>query len=53
MARALKSIRAELDDRVAELKKQGKDLEAQRLSMRTTYDLEMLTQVGVCSGIEN
>ena len=53
MARALKSIRAELDDRVAELKKQGKDLEAQRLSMRTTYDLEMLTQVGVCSGVEN
>ena len=38
---------------MAELKKQGKELEAQRLTMRTTYDLEMLTQVGVCSGVEN
>ena len=53
MERALKTIRAELDDRLAELRKQGKELEAQRLEMRTTYDLEMLTQVGVCSGVEN
>ena len=35
------------------LRKQGKELEAQRLTMRTTYDLEMLSQVGVCSGVEN
>ena len=35
------------------MRKQGKELEAQRLSMRTTYDLEMLAQVGVCSGVEN
>ena len=43
----------ELDQRTAELRKQGKELEAQRLTMRTTYDLEMLSQVGVCSGVEN
>ena len=48
-----KTIREELDERLAELRKQGKELEAQRLNMRTTYDLEMLTQVGVCSGVEN
>jgi excinuclease ABC subunit B len=53
MERALKDIKTELDGRVAELRNQGKELEAQRLTMRTTYDLEMLTQVGVCSGIEN
>ena len=53
MEHALKTIKEELDQRVAELKKQGKELEAQRLTMRTTYDLEMLTQVGVCSGVEN
>ena len=53
MAKALDSIQRELDERVAELRKQGKELEAQRLSMRTTYDLEMLSQVGVCSGVEN
>ena len=53
MERALKTIREELDERLAELRKQGKELEAQRLNMRTTYDLEMLTQVGVCSGVEN
>ena len=35
------------------LHKQGKELEAQRLTMRTTYDLEMLSQVGTCSGVEN
>ena len=53
MERALKTIREELEERLAELRKQGKELEAQRLNMRTTYDLEMLTQVGVCSGVEN
>ncbi|RBP98355.1 excinuclease ABC subunit B [Bifidobacterium aemilianum] len=51
--RAIASIKAELDERLAELRKQGKELEAQRLNMRTTYDLEMITQVGTCSGIEN
>ncbi len=44
MERALKTIREELDERLAELHKQGKELEAQRLTMRTTYDLEMLTK---------
>ena len=53
MERALKTIQQELDERTAELRKQGKELEAQRLTMRTTYDLEMLSQVGVCSGVEN
>src|SRR5690606_9076733 len=46
-------IEAELEERLAELERAGKLLEAQRLRMRTTYDLEMLRQVGVCSGIEN
>ena len=46
MERALKTIQQELDERTAELHKQGKELEAQRLTMRTTYDLEMLSQVG-------
>lgn len=50
---ALEAIEAEKEERVAQLKKQGKLLEAQRLEMRTTYDLEMLRQVGVCPGIEN
>ena len=40
-------------DRLAELERQGKLLEAQRLRMRTTYDIEMMRQVGFCSGIEN
>lgn len=53
MERALFTIQQELDQRTAELRKQGKELEAQRLTMRTTYDLEMLSQVGVCSGVEN
>ena len=53
MERALSTIQQELDQRTAELRKQGKELEAQRLTMRTTYDLEMLSQVGVCSGVEN
>ena len=46
-------IRAEMEARVAELEKQDKLLEAQRLRMRVTYDLEMLREVGFCSGIEN
>lgn len=53
MARALTTIDAERNERVAQLKKQGKLLEAQRLDMRTTYDLEMLEQIGLCQGIEN
>jgi excinuclease ABC subunit B len=53
MKRAVVGIRAELEQRVAELEKAGKLLEAQRLRMRTTYDLEMIEQLGFCSGIEN
>ncbi|MDQ1712122.1 MAG: excinuclease subunit, partial [Frankiaceae bacterium] len=53
MERATRSIEAELAERLAELERQGKLLEAQRLRMRTTYDLEMMRQVGFCSGIEN
>ena len=53
MARALKGIKEEMDWRVGEFRKQGKELEAQRLTMRTTYDLEMLSQVGICAGVEN
>ncbi|WP_323745466.1 excinuclease ABC subunit UvrB [Parvivirga hydrogeniphila] len=50
---AVDSIRDELRARLAELKAQGKLLEAQRLEMRTSYDLEMLETMGFCSGIEN
>jgi excinuclease ABC subunit B len=53
MERAVAGIEAELEERLAELEKAGKLLEAQRLRMRTTYDLEMMRQVGSCSGIEN
>ena len=53
MQRALVTIRAEMEERVAELEKQNKLLEAQRLRMRTTFDLEMMQQIGFCSGIEN
>jgi excinuclease ABC subunit B len=53
MERAIAGIEAELEQRLAELEKQGKLLEAQRLRMRTTYDIEMMRQVGSCSGIEN
>ncbi|EKF23430.1 DEAD/DEAH box helicase family protein, partial [Mycolicibacterium hassiacum DSM 44199] len=53
MARAIESIEAELEERLAELEGQGKLLEAQRLRMRTNYDIEMMRQVGFCSGIEN
>src|SRR5881227_3892181 len=51
--RALTTIRAELDDRIKMLESQNKLLEAQRLKMRTEYDLEMLQEMGFCSGIEN
>jgi excinuclease ABC subunit B len=51
--RALTTIRAELDDRIKVLESQNKLLEAQRLKMRTEYDLEMLQEMGFCSGIEN
>ena len=53
MARAIAGIEAELAERLAELEGQGKLLEAQRLRMRTSYDIEMMRQVGSCSGIEN
>ncbi|MFI6598556.1 excinuclease ABC subunit UvrB [Nonomuraea sp. NPDC050536] len=53
MSAAVQGIEAELAERLAELEKQGKLLEAQRLRMRTTYDLEMMRQIGTCSGIEN
>jgi excinuclease ABC subunit B len=53
MERAIAGIEAELADRLAELERSGKLLEAQRLRMRTTYDIEMLRQVGSCAGIEN
>jgi excinuclease ABC subunit B len=53
MERALTSIEAELGERLAQFEGAGKLLEAQRLRMRTTYDLEMMRQIGTCSGIEN
>jgi excinuclease ABC subunit B len=51
--RAVKLIRAELADRLLELKSAGKLLEAQRLESRTSFDIEMLLEVGTCAGIEN
>jgi len=51
--RALVTIRDELGQRVAELEKNGKLLEAQRIRMRTEFDLEMMLEMGFCSGIEN
>ncbi|TCC66313.1 excinuclease ABC subunit UvrB [Kribbella pittospori] len=53
MERAITSIEAELEERLAELERGGQLLEAQRLRMRTTYDIEMMRQIGTCSGIEN
>jgi excinuclease ABC subunit B len=53
MQRAIGGIEHELGERLAELERQGKNLEAQRLRLRTSYDLEMLHEVGTCSGIEN
>ncbi len=53
MEKAVESIEEELQERLAELERKGKLLEAQRLRMRTSYDLEMMREVGFCSGIEN
>jgi len=53
MPAAIERIKTELDERVAEFEKEGKLLEAQRLHLRTNYDLEMLRELGYCSGIEN
>ena len=53
MEQAIAAIEEELVERLAELERQGKLLEAQRLRMRTSYDVEMMRQVGFCSGIEN
>ncbi|MEZ5094195.1 excinuclease ABC subunit UvrB [Nocardioides sp.] len=53
MERAIKGIEEELAERLSTFERQGKLLEAQRLRMRTTYDIEMMRQVGSCSGIEN
>ncbi|MFG2300822.1 excinuclease ABC subunit UvrB [Actinacidiphila glaucinigra] len=53
MERAIAGIEKELAEQLAVMEKQGKLLEAQRLRMRTTYDIEMMRQIGTCSGIEN
>jgi excinuclease ABC subunit B len=53
MKAAIVTIEQELHERLSDLERQGKLLEAERLRMRTTYDLEMLREVGFCSGIEN
>src|SRR5690625_5132613 len=53
MERAISDIETELEERLAEMETQDKLLEAQRLRMRTTYDLPILRQIGTCSGIEN
>jgi excinuclease ABC subunit B len=53
LLKAIDSIRAELDDRLTYLNDAGKLLEAQRLGQRTNFDLEMLTELGYCQGIEN
>ena len=50
---AMKDIRAEMEEQVAKFQEEGKLLEAQRLEQRTNYDLEMMEEVGYCSGIEN
>ncbi|MEE3381604.1 MAG: excinuclease ABC subunit UvrB [Succiniclasticum sp.] len=53
MERAMKDIRVELKERLAQLRSEGKLLEAQRLEQRTKYDLEMMEEIGYCNGIEN
>ena len=53
MQKAIEGIEAELAERLGQLEHDGRLLESQRLRMRTTYDLEMLQQIGMCSGIEN
>ena len=53
MRRAIEGIEIELQERLAQFDEEGKLLEAQRLRMRTTYDLEMMQEIGFCNGIEN
>ena len=53
MARAIKAIREELNETIAKFEKEGKYLEAQRIKMRTDYDIEMMQEMGFCQGIEN
>jgi excinuclease ABC subunit B len=53
LERAIEGVRGELDQRLAQLKADGKLLEAQRLEQRTMYDLEMLAEMGFCHGVEN
>ncbi len=53
MLRAVADIEVELHDRLQELERKGKMLEAQRLRMRTSYDMEMMREIGTCAGIEN
>jgi excinuclease ABC subunit B len=53
MRAAIQSIQIELDERIREFESQGKLLEAQRLKMRTTYDIDMMQEMGFCPGIEN
>ena len=53
MHAAIKTIKVELAERLEQLEREGKLLEAQRLRMRTTFDIEMMEQIGFCSGIEN
>ncbi|MDD2706903.1 MAG: excinuclease ABC subunit UvrB [Verrucomicrobiae bacterium] len=53
LARAIAGIKAELEERLQVFEKDGKLLEAQRIKMRTTYDIEMMQEMGYCSGIEN
>ncbi len=53
MERAMKEIRRECDEQVAKFQAENKLLEAQRIAQRTAYDLEMLTEIGFCTGIEN
>ena len=53
MHAAITTIKVELEERLAQLEREGKLLESQRLRMRTTFDLEMMEQIGFCSGIEN
>ena len=53
LANALKQIESDMEEEVAALEQDGKLLEAQRLRQRTTYDLEMMSEIGYCSGVEN
>lgn len=53
LSSALERIRKDMEKEVEDLKKQGKLLEAQRLSQRTNYDIEMMSEIGYCSGVEN